>query len=102
LFWPIPRAWRDIWELAKCRHPSSITHLRHANYVTGHREKPGRLGCDVARNDSYGDRCGPHARYWEARRYPRWVWVAGAMIVGSILLGGYFAFLLLTITRILP
>ena len=39
------------------------------------------------------ERCGPQARFWEARRYPAWVWVAGSIIAGVVILAAYIAFL---------
>jgi hypothetical protein len=62
-----PFLWWEFWQLATCRHPTSIDPpLR--DYVSGKPLKPRRLSCNVARAANYRDRCGPQARYWEPRR----------------------------------
>jgi hypothetical protein len=62
----LPFLWREFWQLATCRHPTSVDPpLR--DYVSGKPSKPRRLTCNVARAANYRDRCGPQARYWEPR-----------------------------------
>jgi len=65
---------------------------RYRDFVTGRREKPRQMHCNSARFRDK-DRCGPQARFWEARDYPAWVWMAGSMIAGVVILTAYIAFL---------
>ena len=92
LFWPFPIFWRGFWESATCRHPTSVEQPRYRDFVTGRREKPRQMHCNSARFRDK-DRCGPQARFWEARDYPAWVWMAGSMIAGVVILTAYIAFL---------
>lgn len=48
--------------------------------------------CNTARG-SDRERCGPQARFWEARRYPAWGWPIGSMGTGVIIVIAYIAFL---------
>jgi hypothetical protein len=91
VFWPFPAFWHAFWEQARCRHPTSLYRLR-ADYVTGRREKPRRMSCNDARGRDR-ERCGPQARFWEARRYPAWVWRIGVVGAGLTLTIAYIAFL---------
>jgi hypothetical protein len=62
----LPFLWPTFWQLATCRHPTSVdSPLR--DYVSGKPRKPRRLGCNEARASNLRDRCGPQARYWEPR-----------------------------------
>jgi hypothetical protein len=63
-----------------------------ADYVTGRREKPQRMPCNAARGGDR-ERCGPQARFWEARHYPAWVWMMGSVGAGLIITITYIAFL---------
>ena len=60
--------------------------------MTGYQKKPQQMYCNSARTYER-ERCGPQARFWEARRYPAWVWVAGSIIAGVVILAAYIAFL---------
>src|ERR1700758_2488179 len=91
LWWPFPLFWRWFWKGATCRHPTSV-HRPSKDYVTGHQEKPRRMFCDVARGYDR-EHCGPHARFWEARRYPAWFWMIGSVGAGLIITITYIAFL---------
>ena len=82
--WPLPIVWRQFWESAKCLHPTSLEQPRYRNYVSGRQEKPRRMYCDGARRRDR-DRCGPQARFWEARDYPAWVWTIGSMGTGLVI-----------------
>jgi hypothetical protein len=63
-----------------------------ADYVTGRQEKPRRMSCNTARGKDR-ERCGPHARFWEARSYPAWVWRIGVVGAGLTLIVAYMALL---------
>jgi hypothetical protein len=91
IFWPFPMLWHAFWEQARCRHPTSLYRLP-ADNVTGRREKPRRMSCNTARGRDR-ERCGPQARFWEARGYPAWVWMVGTVGIGLIITITYVAFL---------
>jgi hypothetical protein len=55
-------------------------------------EKPQQMYCNSARTYR-GERCGSQARFWEARRYPAWLWIAGSMTAGSLAIVAYIALL---------
>ena len=90
MFWLFPMFWHGFWEQARCRHPTSLYRLP-ADYVTGRREKPRRMACNSARGHDR-DRCGPQAHFWEARRYPPWVWMIGSVGAGLIITIAYITF----------
>jgi len=48
--------------------------------------------CNVARGHDR-QRCGPQARFWEARRYPAWVWTIGSIGAGLVITIAYIALL---------
>ena len=89
MFWLFPMFWHGFWEQARCRHPTSLYRLP-ADYVTGRREKPRRMACNSARGHDR-DRCGPQAHFWEARRYPPWVWMIASVGAGLIIIIAYIA-----------
>jgi hypothetical protein len=89
-FWPI---WRQFWTSAKCRHPTSLPDRPPPDLVVGYRAKARREYCTVARSSDYNERCGPRARYWEARRYPAWLWTLGSATAGGAVGIAYFGFL---------
>jgi hypothetical protein len=91
VFWPFPMFWRAFWERAKCQHPTSL-YQPPADYVTGRRETPWRMSCNTARRNDR-ERCGPQARFWEARGYPAWIWMIGSAGAGLIITLTYIAFL---------
>jgi len=62
-----------------------------ADYVTGRREKPRRMYSNAARGNDR-ERCGPQARFWEARSYPAWVWMIGVFGAGLTIIVAYMAF----------
>jgi hypothetical protein len=90
--WPVAYFWRQMWTDARCRHPTSF-HRPSKDFVTGRREKPLRMSCNTARSGAYDERCGPQARYWQARTYPAWLWAAGPVILGAAGLAAYAALL---------
>ena len=90
MFWPFPMFWHAFWEQARCHHPNSL-YRPPADYVTGRREKPRRMLCNSARGYER-ERCGPQARFWEARRYPPWVWMIGSVGAGLIITIAYITF----------
>lgn len=91
VLWPFPLFWRALWEEARCRHPTSLYRLP-ADYVTGRRQKPRRMSCNAARGNDRA-RCGPQARFWEARSYPAWVWRVAVVSAGLTIIMAYMAFL---------
>jgi hypothetical protein len=91
-YWPIPLLWRQMWGTASCRHPTSL-YQRPKDFVTGSRGKPRRMDCNWARSSDYNEKCGPQARYWEARPYPAWLWPVGPVAIGLALVIGYVEFL---------
>ena len=91
VFWLFPIFWHGFWEQAKCRHPTSV-YRPPTDYVTGRQEKPRRMYCNVARGHDR-QRCGPQARFWEARRYPAWVWTIGSIGAGLVITIAYIALL---------
>ncbi len=92
LFWPFPYIWRLMWESTECRHPTSLRPALPPDMVTGRRHRPWRMSCDTARAAHYLDTsCGPEARHWQARDYPRWLWTAGPIALGTVLTAVYFA-----------
>lgn len=90
--WPFPYIWRQMWESAECRHPTSLRPPPPPDVVTGRRRRPSRMSCAAARAEHYrGKSCGPAARYWQARAYPRWLWTAGPIALGTVLTVVYVA-----------
>jgi hypothetical protein len=87
----VPTFWRAFWWDARCRHPTSLYRLS-ADYVTGRRDKPQQMYCNSVRIYER-ERCGPQARFWEARGYPAWVWMVGTIGIGLIVTITYVAFL---------
>lgn len=62
-----------------------------ADYVAGRLKKPRQMYYNSARTYER-EHCGPQARFWEARRYPAWVWMVGSITAGSIITVAYIAF----------
>src|SRR5262249_6490432 len=88
----VPGVLGDFWAAANCRHPTSV-HRMPKDYVTGREQKPLRMSCNTARLGGVDEkRCGTQARFWEARRYPSWLWTAGSMMVGALTVVAYIAF----------
>ena len=51
------------------------------------------MDCNWARSsDYYNEKCGPRARYWQARTYPWWMWYTMPIAIGALLMLGYAAF----------
>lgn len=88
---PFPYFWRHMWVDAKCRHPKSF-HRPSPDFVSGKPERPLRMNCNTARGRDYDERCGPQARYWQARTYPAWLWTAAPIAIGLVLIAGYAEF----------
>ena len=99
-FLAVSDGWHAFREQARCHHPTSLYRLP-ANYVTGRREKPRRLACNSARGHDR-DRCGPQARFWEARHYPPWVWMIGSVGAGLIIIIAYIAIAYIAFLRWVP
>jgi hypothetical protein len=90
VLWVLPPVWRGFWELARCRHPSSIDEpYRPINLVTGRREKATRLSCSIARLSDRDGGCGPTAQHFTARTYPAWVWPVGVISASVLLTAAY-------------
>jgi hypothetical protein len=50
------------------------------------------MSCNAARGKDR-ERCGPQARFWEARDYPAWVWKVGVVGAGLASTIAYIVFL---------
>ena len=91
IFSLIPAGRRAAWEGAHCRHSSSRDQPRRRSYVLRGTPKSRQLDCDSARMDN--DRCGPEARYWQARRISARASMIGLAILGHALAIVYFSYL---------
>jgi hypothetical protein len=98
--WWMPMLWRDFWRFATCRHPTSIYQYPTKDFITGAQGRPKRMDCNWARSSDRDNKCGPQARYWEARTYPAWLWPAGSTAAGFVLFVAYIALLYFGLWRV--